>query len=74
MLINEKGAKKLEYTKKELLGKNWIDLFISDEDKKKCNEFFDAILSEKAELTQVVEYNIIMKDMSKRVFACTILY
>lgn len=75
MLINEKGAKKLGYTKEELPGKNWIDLFISDEDKEKCNEFFDVILSEKAELTQVVEYNnIIGKTCLKEFLLGTILY
>lgn len=69
VLINENGANKLGYMKEELIGKNWIELLIPDDEKEKYNQIFDDIIAEKAEAVQVIEYNIFKKDKTKRVFA-----
>jgi len=44
-MINSKGAKILGYSKKYIIGKNWFDYFIPDEEVKNVKRFFKKAVS-----------------------------
>ncbi|MCX7966629.1 MAG: diguanylate cyclase [Syntrophorhabdaceae bacterium] len=48
-LINRKGCEILGYTKEELLGKNWIDMFIVEKEKEEIKSIFGNIIKGKIE-------------------------
>jgi PAS domain S-box-containing protein len=76
-LINNRGCEVLEYTKEEILGKNWIDNFVPERLKNEMNdilmklrsnqtvayEYFDhPILTKSGEEKIISWYNTILKD------------
>ncbi|MGB9892399.1 MULTISPECIES: MASE3 domain-containing protein [Thermodesulfovibrio] len=67
--INQKGAEKLGYTKEELIGKNWFDTVIPQEEREKMKIVFDSIISGETELVGYFENKILRKDGLERIFA-----
>lgn len=67
--INQKGAEKLGYTREELIGKNWFDIVIPQEEREKMKIVFDSIISGETELVGYFENKILKKDGVERIFA-----
>lgn len=68
ILINENGAKKLGYTREELLGKNWFDLMIPENERESTKIVFDELIEGKTELVAYFENEVIRKDGTKRIY------
>lgn len=67
-LINKRGCELLGYQEaSELVGKNWFESFIPQEDRKKISELFGGMLKEGAEVPEYVENKIITKTGEERV-------
>lgn len=68
-LINEKGANLLGYKKEELIGKNWFDLIIPEEERENVKNVFDNVMSGNFEIVGYYENSIVTKDGEKRIYA-----
>ncbi|MFC2084202.1 PAS domain S-box protein [Bacteroidota bacterium] len=60
-LINDKGSEILGYTKKYIIGKNWIDNFIPPEDRKDIKKVFNEIVTGDAYLEEYHENQILCR-------------
>ncbi len=69
MLINQRGAEKLGYTKEELMGKNWFDVVIPKEEKEKMKVLFESVIAGESELTGYFENKVLTKEGKERIFA-----
>lgn len=67
--INQRGAEKLGYTKKELIGKNWFDIVIPPKERENMKNVFDSIISGDIEIAGYFENKVMKKDGTERVFA-----
>jgi PAS domain S-box-containing protein len=61
-MINKYGLKKLGYSEEEVLGKNWLDNFLSPESREKISGVVGALLKEEIEENKEVENEILTKD------------
>ncbi len=65
-LINRKGCEVLGYSADEMLGKNWFDNFLPEENFMEVKEIFNKLLSGQVELVKQAENKIITEDGKKR--------
>ena len=65
-LINKKGCKILGYNEDEIMGKNWLDVFIPQNQRKEIKNILDMIMKGKVEKIRVHENEIINKSGSLR--------
>ncbi|MFX1513249.1 MAG: PAS domain S-box protein, partial [Promethearchaeota archaeon] len=66
-LINKKGCEVLGYNNEtELLGKNWIDTFRSEEDREMVKELYKAVMTGEMDLVEEYEDSLITKNGEKR--------
>ena len=68
-LINPKGCEILNYHKEEILGQNWFDKFVQDENIEEVKRVFNQIVSGKIKAMEYYENPIVRKDGSKRIIA-----
>lgn len=68
-LINRKGCDVLGYDENEILGKNWFDNFVPDDERKKVRTFFDQLTAGKEKLMGYFENLNLTKDGHQRVIA-----
>jgi len=68
-LINEKGAELLGYKKEELIGKNWFDLAVPEEDRESAKNVFDNVIVGNLEIVGYYENSIVTKNGEKRIYA-----
>ncbi|MCF8242902.1 MAG: PAS domain S-box protein, partial [Melioribacteraceae bacterium] len=61
-LINKAGAKMLNYSRKYLIGKNWINEFIPKENRSKVREVFKKAVSGSIEFDEYVENPVICRN------------
>lgn len=54
-LINKKGCEILGYTREELLGKNWFDMFVVEKERHELNKVFQEIIKGNIELFEEYE-------------------
>lgn len=69
VFINENGAKKLGYKKEELIGKNWIETIIVDDEKESTKTTFDKMITDELQVSNSFECNVLTKDRTQRIFA-----
>ncbi|MGB9629059.1 MAG: MASE3 domain-containing protein [Thermodesulfobacteriota bacterium] len=68
-LINKKGCEILGWSESEILGKNWFDHFLPEEDREKVRAVFLKIISGEIEPFEYVENTILTKRGEKRMIA-----
>ncbi len=56
--INDHGCKLLEYSKKELIGRNWVKTFIPDSQRDEVQQVFNDIVLKKQPINEYYENNI----------------
>ncbi len=59
--VNKKGCKILEYTKDEIIGKNWFDNFLPEKNSKKVKKVFKMLLAKKIKTAEYYENSILTK-------------
>lgn len=60
-LVNQKGCEILEYEKDEIIGKDWFENFILENDRKTLTKLFDEVVKGNVEAPQYFENWIIAK-------------
>lgn len=68
ILINQKGAEKLGYTKEELLGKNWFETVIPEKEREGVKIVLESVISGETEIAGYFENKVLRKDGSERIF------
>ncbi|MDO8056224.1 MAG: PAS domain S-box protein, partial [Candidatus Hermodarchaeota archaeon] len=68
-LINPKGCKILGYTEEELIGKNYFDLCLPEDERENARLYFEQALAGKVELKEQSERPIVTKDGSIRLIS-----
>ncbi len=66
-LINRKGAEILGVDQKEIIGKNFNDVFISPEERKKVKAIYEQLMNGEIELADDFENTITVGDKKKRI-------
>ena len=66
-MANRKALEVLEYGEKELLGKNWIDTFLLEEDREKIEHYLRDLLAGKAKPDEKEEGPVVTKSGKKKV-------
>jgi len=68
-LINKKGCEILEYSKKEIIGKNWIDNFLPERIRKQVNSVSKKLLAGKVKLVEFYENPILTKSGKEKIIS-----
>ncbi|MEL4305434.1 PAS domain S-box protein [Methanococcoides sp. LMO-2] len=68
-LINRKAEEILEYSENEILGKNWFDLFISEDISEEMKDIFNKIMAKDAEIFEYHENPIIVRSGHERIIS-----
>ncbi len=69
MLINKKGCEILGYTEREIIGKKWIDSFISQKSRDKIIKDFVKVMQDEIEPFEYYETSMITKSGEERIVA-----
>ncbi|MBN1649762.1 MAG: PAS domain S-box protein, partial [Bacteroidales bacterium] len=69
VLCNKEGLKILGYTENELIGKNWFDIVIPENERIVVKEVFDAFVAEKIDAPEYFENYILTKTGEKKLIA-----
>jgi len=67
--INKKGCEILGYSQKEIIGLNWFDYFIKEENREEIKEVFFQLISGKSELVEYYENTVLSKDGEEKVIS-----
>jgi PAS domain S-box-containing protein len=65
-LINRRGCEILGYSEKEILGKNWFETVVPDDDREEVYKHFREIIAGEAELLESYENTVLTKDGAAR--------
>lgn len=68
-VINKKGCEILGYDEAELLGKNWFEIALPAQSRKKVQEIFNKIISGMVETVAYFENSVITRDGKERLIA-----
>jgi len=68
-LINNRGCEVLEYTKEEILGKNWIDNFVPERLKNKMNDILTKLKSNQTVAYEYFEHPILTKSGEEKIIS-----
>ena len=68
-LINNRGCEVLEYTKEEILGKNWIDNFVPERLKNKMNDILTKLRSNQTVAYEYFEHPILTKSGEEKIIS-----
>ena len=68
-LINKKGCEVLGYTEEEIMGKNWFDLCVPEEDRKDRKDIHKKVMAGEIEEAEDYENPIITKSGEERIIA-----
>lgn len=68
-LINKKGCEVLGYTEEEIIGKNWFDLCVPEEDKKERKDTFKKVMAGELDEAEDYENIIVTKSGEERIIA-----
>lgn len=68
-LINKKGCEVLGYEEEAIVGHNWFDRFLPEEDREVVRELFADILEQSGELPEYFENSVITSDGSIKLIA-----
>lgn len=68
-LINKKGCEILGYSEEEIIGKNWFDTFLPEDEVEDVKAVFNKLLTGELEAVEYYENSILAKDGKKRVIA-----
>jgi PAS domain S-box-containing protein len=60
-LVNQEGCKTLEYSKDEIVGKNWFDSFVPPEEALQSKDIFNAMMTGELEGVKFVKSKVISK-------------
>jgi PAS domain S-box-containing protein len=66
-LANKKCCQLLGYTEQELIGQNWVDVAIPDDEKEHVSWLFESIANGNLELAKINENGILTKNKEKRI-------
>jgi PAS domain S-box-containing protein len=62
VFINKKGVEILGYDKNEIINKNWVKNFVTDNDKERVKQNIQEVLSGEADKNAYIENEVIAKD------------
>lgn len=68
-LLNRRGSEMLGYSEQEVLGKNWIDLFVPDELRRPIREMYRDSMAGRQQLPTTFQNEVIVRSGDKRTFA-----
>ncbi|SKA00284.1 ATP-binding protein [Selenihalanaerobacter shriftii] len=68
-LINQKGCEILGYNREEIIGKKWIDNFVSEKEKGELKKECKKVMSQKSKVIDYYENKIINKDGEEIIMA-----
>ncbi|MBW1722750.1 MAG: PAS domain S-box protein [Deltaproteobacteria bacterium] len=68
-LVNRKGIEVLGYSEEEILGKNWFDTFIPEENREPLRGFFQGMIEGKLQPVEYHENPILTKDGNIKIIA-----
>ncbi len=68
-LINRKASELLGYKEEEMIGRNWFNKFLEEEDREKFLNNYINIINKKIDLVNKVQYKVICRDRKKRVIS-----
>ena len=68
-MINRKGCEILEYTKEEIVGRNWFEMFIPEELRVEVRGIFNKIMNADMATVEYYENPILTKTNKKRIIA-----
>ena len=68
-LINKKGCDVLGFTEEEIIGKNWFDMCVPEEDRKERKDTFQKVMAGKIDEAEDYENSIITKSDEERIIA-----
>ncbi|MBD3341604.1 MAG: PAS domain S-box protein [Candidatus Lokiarchaeota archaeon] len=69
ILLNNKGCEILECKEKDVIGKNWFNIFIPDDSKSQVQEVFNKLMAGTIEPVEYFENEIITKKGNRRIIA-----
>jgi len=67
--INKKGCQILGYQEDEIVGKNWFDIFIPEQDRENTKAVFNKLLAGEVKLAEYYESPILTKNGEERVIS-----
>lgn len=68
-LVNRKGCELLDYSDGQLLGKNWFEVCLPEEDRKTTFMVFEKLMADKLETTEYYENLILTSSGERRLIA-----
>jgi len=68
-LINEAGSKLLKDKKDTIIGQNWFDAYIWEEDREKTRKAFDELVSSNSKMIEFYENSVITRQGEKRIIS-----
>ncbi len=68
-LVNQNTLKILEYSKDEIIGKNWFDNFLPEKLRLEVKEYFDQIMRDEVDLVEFHENPILTKNGVEKIIA-----
>ncbi|WMW26123.1 PAS domain S-box protein [Methanolobus sediminis] len=66
-IANKKCCQLLGYTEQELLGRNWVDIAVPDDEKERVSWVFENVSNGNLELVKVNENGVLTKNKEKRI-------
>ncbi|MDD5194573.1 MAG: PAS domain S-box protein [Candidatus Omnitrophica bacterium] len=72
-LINKKGCELLGYKKEEIIGKDWCDNFIPEDEKDKVRDLSDRMLKGEIEVNEYFENHVLTKNGKSLISWCGII-
>ncbi len=69
MLFNRKGSQILGFEEEEVIGKNWFDYFLSEEEKEKGQQIFKRVMQGEMDVIEIYENNVLTKNREERPIA-----
>lgn len=70
-MLNAKGCQILGYTEEEILGRNWFNVCIPDDQRERIRRLFRELIAGRIEPTERVENDVLTKDGQRKLMAWT---
>lgn len=68
-LINKKGSDILDYSEQEIIGKNWFDNFLTEQDRHRLKTVFVKLIAGEVEPVEYFENSVLTKSGAEKIIA-----
>jgi PAS domain S-box-containing protein len=68
-LVNQKCCEVLEYNENEIIGRNWFDNFLPEDERKQVKHIFDRLIDGEIDPIKYIESNVVTRSGKKKIIA-----